>query len=308
LNPASVTLPTVPPALHPEDLIAIAAPAGPVNPEDLQRGTAILENSFYILKEPRLTERCGFLAGTDATRTSVLQRAIDHPEVKAVVAARGGYGTTRIVDQLNIDNLIRNPRWIAGSSDLTALLMHLWEKLQLVTIHGPMVARFVHGHREDVVALSQLLLGHPWDPPEGLDGVVPGYGEGPFIGGNLCTLAHLAGNLSAHAFHRAVLFIEDVAEAPYRIDRMLTQLKRAGFLQNLSGVVVGDFTRCDPASDGVTAREVIREHLFPLNIPIAENYPAAHGDRNYPFLHGGKVSLCVEKDGGVNLQTVREQT
>lgn len=263
--------------------------------EDLSAGIARLAHTFRVLEEPRLIERAGFWAGDDEVRLAVMQRALDHPQVAAVLAARGGYGTTRILDRIDWERVLRAPRWLVGSSDLTAILVYLWARFRLLTIHGPMVARFPGGDGEDFDTLMTLLQGGDWQPPPGLRGVVSGAATGPLLGGNLCLLAHLAGTVSPDAFDGAILFLEEVSEAPYRVDRMLTQLARAGFLRALRGVVLGHFTHCAPQEDGVTARDVLLSHFRPYGIPVVENYPAAHGGRNYPFVHGGRVALCVDE-------------
>jgi len=180
--------------------------------------------------------------------------------------------------------------------------MQLWSDSRIVSIHGPMVARIPFGRAVDVERLTSLLCGGQWEMPEGLSCVVAGHVEGYLIGGNLCVLAHMAGALSPRAFEDCILFLEDVGEAPYRVDRCLTQLRRAGFLDPLRAVVLGDFTRCDAGSDGVSINDVLTDHLAGRGIPVVSGYPAAHDGRNWPFFHGAKVELCVEASGAVALQ------
>jgi muramoyltetrapeptide carboxypeptidase len=246
----------------------------------------------------------GYLAGTDENRHNAFQAAIDHGEAKAIMAARGGYGTTRILDQLDVSGLVKAPKWIVGSSDLTAVLIKLYSECRLLAIHGPMVFRFASSHRDDLNMLIDLLEGKPWAPPPNLGSLSNGKAEGPLIGGNLTILAHMAGTVPANFADGAILFLEDAGEQPYRLDRCLTQLKRAGMLENLSGIVLGEFTNCVPGPDGVTVEEVMVRNLVPLDIPVATGYPAAHGDRNYPFVHGGQVIL--DAHGGEAAITLAE--
>jgi muramoyltetrapeptide carboxypeptidase len=163
----------------------------------------------------------------------------------------------------------------------------------MLSIHGPMVFRFATSHEEDLSMLIDLLEGKPWTPPFDLSALSKGKAQGPLIGGNLTILAHLAGTISPDFTNGAILFLEDVGEQPYRLDRCLTQLKRARMLENISGVILGEFTDCIPGPDGVTVEEAMIRNLGPLNIPVATGYPAAHGGRNYPFVHGGEVILDV---------------
>jgi len=175
-----------------------------------------------------------------------------------------------------------------------------------VTIHGPMVARFSHSRPEDLSCLRALLSGEDWRAPsEMLTTIVSGEAEGFLIGGNLCVLSHLAGALPARTFQDAILVLEEIAEAPYRVDRMLTQIRRAGFLDHIRGVVLGDFTRCDPGADGTSCAEVLHRHLCASGVPVISGYPAAHGGRNWPFLHGARVHLIAPPGEHASLKLSR---
>ena len=280
-----------PPAVLRGEPVAVVAPAGPVDPEALSAGVAWLDRRYRPVVGGGITEQDGYLAGSDDRRLAELQGAIDNPELRAVLAARGGYGTTRILDRLALGGLAKAPKWVVGSSDLTALLAALYADLGLVSIHGPMAFRYGEADAEDLRQLVDLLEGRPWIPPAGLGSLARGEARGPLIGGNLTVLAHLAGALPDRYAEGAILFLEDVGESPYRLDRHLVQLARAGILPRAAGIVLGEFTDCRPGSDGVSAEEVMRRSLRPIGIPVAVGYPAAHGKRNYPFLHGGEVVL-----------------
>jgi muramoyltetrapeptide carboxypeptidase len=283
----------LPPPIAPGDPVRVVAPAGPVPSAELEAGIAVLERRYLVQRDPGLLAASGFLAGSDERRAGELQAALDDPAAMAVIAARGGYGTTRIIDRLRISGLREHPRWIAGSSDLTALLVQLWAELSLCSIHGPMAAWLGSAAPEDTGALFDLLEGRPWSPPTGLAPLIDGRARGPLVGGNLMLLAHLCGTVDPAFAEGAILFIEDVGEQPYRIDRCLVQLERAGVLGRIAGCLVGAFADCDPGRYGVTAAEVVHERLGRLGVPVATGYPAAHGGRNLPFMHGGEVELDV---------------
>ncbi|HUT77457.1 MAG TPA: LD-carboxypeptidase [Polyangia bacterium] len=284
-----------PPALAPGDRVRLVAPAGPVNERDFAAGLAVLGERYEAVPGSAVFARRGFLAGTDEERVRDLAEALADPAARAVIGARGGAGTGRIVDRVDLGGSARSPRWFVGSSDLTTLLLALWSRGRVLSIHGPMVATLSR-QREDLAALTALLEGAPFLGPDDLTPLVAGCSEGPLLGGNLTILAHLCGPLDPSDFAGAILFLEDVGERPYRLDRCLLQLRRAGVLEHLAGVVLGEFTECDPGLDGTTAMEVLKEHLEPLGVPMAAGYPAAHGKRNLPFVHGALVRLSVGTD------------
>jgi len=298
-------IPLVPPPLSAGDRVRVVAPAGPVPRGDLDAGIAVLERRYSVERGPGLVATSGFLAGGDERRAGEMQAALDDPGCTAVIAARGGYGTTRIIDRLRLRGLAERPRWIVGSSDLTALLVELWAEVGLCSIHGPMVAWLGTTDPVDIRVLHDLLEGRPWSPPAGLEPLIDGRAQGPLLGGNLTVLAHLCGAVDPSFAEGAILFIEDVGEQPYRIDRCLVQLERAGVLGRLAGVLVGELTGSDPGRYGVTAAEVVLDRLGRLGVPVAAGYPAAHGRRNLPFVHGGEVELVVG-DGAASVASRAE--
>jgi muramoyltetrapeptide carboxypeptidase len=281
-----------PPALRPGDRVRVVAPAGPVNERDFAAGLAAIGERYEVVPGSAVLARQGFLAGTDDQRAQDLAAALADPATRAVIAARGGAGTARVIDRIDLRDSARSPRWFVGSSDLTTLLLALWSRARLLSIHGPMVATLSR-QREDLSALTALLEGAPFLGPDDLTPLVAGCCEGPLLGGNLTILAHLCGTLDPSDFDGAVLFLEDVGERPYRLDRCLWQLRRTGMLEVLAGVVLGEFTECEPGLDGTIAMEVLKENLAPLGVPVAAGYPAAHGGRNLPFVHGARVRLSV---------------
>jgi muramoyltetrapeptide carboxypeptidase len=287
--------PIWPSPLQRGDLVRVVAPAGPVPGDELAAGIAALESRYRVLSEDGVQASSGFLAGSDERRAGELQSAIDDTAAALLIAARGGYGTTRIIDRLRLGGLRDRPRWIVGSSDLTALLLQLWSELGLCTIHGPMIAGLAAPAERDLELLFDLLEGRSWSPPGDLDPLIDGVAHGPLIGGNLTILAHLCGAIDPAFAEGAILFVEDVGERPYRIDRCLVQLERSGILGRAAGFVVGEFHDCEPGADRVTAAEVVLDHLGRLGLPVAAGYPAAHGGRNAPFIHGATVELAVSE-------------
>lgn len=273
--------------------MAVVAPASPPDGEALHRGISMLKERYAVDILETAFARKGYLAGDDKLRARDLQRALDDETIHAVIAARGGFGTSRIIDRLDFQGLIRAPKWIVGSSDLTALSAHLLAGFHIASIHGPMVAGFSRTDPADVAALFHVLEGAEPLPLTVLPPLFPGRAEGPLVGGNLTVLAHLTGSLSRDFAKGAILFLEDVGEKPYRLDRCLTQLARAGMLDHIRGLVLGDFTDCDPNPDGVTAIDILKEFALQAKIPAARGYPAAHGNRNAPFIQGKLAVLEV---------------
>ncbi len=159
---------TTPPALHPTDRIWVVSPSSPVDPDAFRRGIECFPSSHKAVWNESCLARQGFLAGSDETRLMELQAAFDAPDCKAIIASRGGYGVSRIVDALDLSALAASPKWVVGSSDLTALLLHLWRRLRIKTVHGPMVARFSESDEADLKCLFDLFQGGPWSPPSGL--------------------------------------------------------------------------------------------------------------------------------------------
>lgn len=286
-------MPARPPRIRPGDVVAIVAPAGPVREDDLAKGLEILAARYTLRVDERVHARNGHLAGPDDDRLAALQAAISAPDVEAVIAARGGYGTMRIVDRLDLSPLRASPKIVVGSSDLTVLGCALAREGH-VSIHGPMVESI--GRREGPEDFDRLvrLLEDPAPPDDSgvaLDAIRPGTAEGPVLGGNLSLLAALAGSGTVPDLAGAILFLEDVGERPYRIDRMLTQLLRARALDGITGVLVGDLTDCNPKSESPGPLEVIAERLGALGVPIAAGYPAGHGGRFRALPHGARARI-----------------
>jgi muramoyltetrapeptide carboxypeptidase len=253
-----------------------------------------------------VTRASGYLAGTDERRADELNGLIADPDVRAVLCARGGYGILRILDRLDADALRRDPKPIVGFSDATALLFWALRAAGMRSIHGPVVAQLGDLPAEDTVWLIELLEGRVPGPlatglrRTGADGA--GRVEGPLLGGNLALLANLAGTPYALDVRGAVLFVEDVGERPYAIDRYMTRMALAGMLPGAAAAVLGAFIRCDEriGSPHPDAGEVADERLRALGIPGVAGAPFGHGDRNRALPFGGPCQVDLDA-GAVEL-------
>lgn len=277
----------VPPPLEPGALIHVAQSAGPSDPGALQAGIERLERAgFRVRLSPvRSTPPYPALAAHDDERLADLIDALTHPEVRCVIEARGGWGCARIVDRIPRGLLAARPRWVVGYSDVTTL--HAWCAAEgVVSLHAPMVAGLA---RHDADASLRSLIGvltaaEPSAAFAGVERIVDGRFGGRAVGGNLSILASLMGTRWAPDLDGAVLFVEDVGEAPYRIDRMLTQLLASPAAQGLRGVVLGQFTRCGDNDAGATlARQRAVELLGGCDVAVLAGADFGHGAPNLPL-------------------------
>jgi len=284
-----------PPALRPGDTLAVFAASSPFDPTLAWRGLGWLASRYRLRFDRSLFAREGYLAGSDARRRDELASQLAGPDVRALIAVRGGYGLSRIVHQLDGALLQKTPRWIIGFSDVTALHVEA-TRLGVASVHGPMVAALGRADawtRDHVVEtlenpLAARAIG-------GLQALHRGQAAGPLVGGNL-TMLHACAAAGRLALPEGgILLLEDVTERPYRLDRMLSTLLAGGHLGALSGVLLGDFTDCAPGSDGVTAEDVLRDRLGSLGIPVLAGAPVGHGPRNLPLVLGRRCLLDGER-------------
>ena len=282
----------LPPPLAPGDLVAVVAPSSPFPREELLRGLAWLRQRYRLRIGAGILARDGFLAGSDARRGDEFAQAMRDPEVKAIVAARGGYGAIRLVDALPWDELARRPRFIVGFSDVTALHAMAW-RAGVASVHAPNVTGLGRDATPStrarwLASLERPTAPHAW--PD-LRIVLPGEARGPIVGGNLSLLHAMAAAGRLVVPEGAILVLEDVTESPYRIDRMLTSLRLGGYLSRAVGLVFGGFDRCLPGADGRTADEVIAERTRDLGVPVLAGAPFGHGLRNDSFVLGSPARI-----------------
>lgn len=299
-----------PARLRPGDVVAVVAPSGVVDGERLAAGVALLAGwGLEVRVGQHATARCAYLAGEDRQRLADLQAVLDDPCVRAVFCARGGYGSQRLVPSLDLAALARAPKLVVGFSDVTALLMRLVEA-GIVAVHGPMVAAdLARGLAPQATAHLRALLSDPdyrWSLAVPV-GVRSGRAEGRLLGGCLSVLVTTLGTPWAPHLEGAVLFLEDVNETPYRLDRMLTQLRQSGRLDGLAGLVFGHMAAC-PAADGVSALDVVRDLCADLRCPIGFGIAAGHspdptGIDNWALPVGVRVRLDVDAGALVALES-----
>ena len=269
------------------------APSGPFDRALVLRGMAFLATRYRVEFDSGLFHRHEMFAGTDQRRREELLRAITDPGVAAVVAARGGYGITRILSSLDLDCLCAAPRWIVGFSDLTAFHVESW-RLGIASMHAANVTGLGRGdakaRQEWMTALEAPRALRTY---AGLRSWGEGRAEGPIVGGNLTMLFTCAAAGRLHIPRGSVLLLEDVAEHSYRIDRMLTALVTGGYLSEVAAVVVGEFTDCAPGRYGVTVESVLRSQLAQLRVPVVAGFPAGHGLHNTPVPLGLRVRVST---------------
>ncbi|HVH87260.1 MAG TPA: LD-carboxypeptidase [Terriglobales bacterium] len=283
-----------PAALLPGDTIAIVAPAGAVKPEAFEAGLASLRNlGFNPVYLQSIFDRELYFAGTAARRADELHEMFRAPEVKAIICARGGYGTNHLLHYLNLDVIGSNPKIFCGYSDVTTLLTYFHRKLGLVGFHGPMLAKdFARPDGVHASSFSAATNGETsWnitnaDSPE-LQPIRPGVAEGKLYGGCLSLLVASLGTPHEIETEDTILFLEDLGEWPYRIDRMLMHLKYANKLKTVRGIVFGEMLDCaPPAGSGYTLQQVIARTLAEFNIPIAFGLRSGH-------VSGGNITLPI---------------
>lgn len=294
---------TAPAPLRRGDRIALVAPCGVVDVDRLEAGAAVLRDwGWDPIELPHVRDRHGHLAGTDGARLADLQAAIDDPSFRAVWVVRGGYGLTRIVDRVDLGGLRDDPRWVVGFSDVTALHHAVWRQTGVVSCHGQFAGRAHLVARHPVAAdhLRALLAGEwtagPLPTVQGSTAprtVVPGQARGPLLGGNLAVTLAGVGTPNQLDARGAVLLLEDVNESPYRLDRMLTQLRDAGMLDGIAGVALGAFVGCDPVQGlpSATVDEVVADRLGDLGVPVLADLPLGHRDHQLAVPHGATVDL-----------------
>jgi muramoyltetrapeptide carboxypeptidase len=286
-----------PPGLQPGDKLGIAAPASPFDRRAFEKGVSILSDMGY---RPVWTEdlfaRRGYLAGSDTGRARTLERLFIDPEIKAIICARGGYGSLRMLSLIDFEKVGRHPKIFVGFSDISALLAALGKFCSMVTFHGPTLTSLAGAAKITRESLAAAMVSTAPLEVEIPDAVVinPGRASGPLVGGNLTTLSHLLGTPFSPDYRGAILLLEDRGEAPYRIDRMLTQLRLAGCLDDLSGLVLGSFNDC---GDVAEIHRVVREATEGRALPVLAGLPVGHGRTNLTIPLGLEAVLDTESGG-----------
>lgn len=282
----------LPRALQPGDPIDVVAPSGPFDDGLLRVGIERLGDFSLRVPDDLWGRRFGFFAGDDETRLAELQRALDG-DARAILVARGGYGIARILGRIDFERFTANPKWLIGFSDVTCLHAALTAR-GIASLHAPNATTLAGASDYEVRELLRLLSGSSPQPIDGLSAWSGGRASGTLFGGNLTVLFAEAAAGRLDVPDGAVLFLEDVTETSYRVDRMLTALEVGGHLARAAGVVLGDFHDCSPGKFSVPVADVLRDRLIPLGIPLAANLPVGHGARNLPLLCGRSVTLDAD--------------
>ncbi len=283
------------------DVVGVVAPAGPVDPDLLEKGLKTLKRMGLkpLLGEHVLCRR-GYLAGKDEERAQDLMSMFANKDVKAIFCARGGYGVNRLLPWLKPNVIRKNPKIFVGASDITLLLLYLYQKCSLVGFHGPMVAgnfgRYAMGKSKK--QFHDLLTGQPegkvMTSPKART-LNPGVARGEIIGGCLTLLCRSLKTPFEIQTRNKILLIEDVNEAPYRIDGMLWQLKAAGKFKDIKGIILGEMVNCFPEkpTNGVQ-RQMYQEIFDGLSVPIVTNFPVGHGKEMWTLPFGVEAILDAD--------------
>jgi muramoyltetrapeptide carboxypeptidase len=285
----------LPARIKPGGKIGIAAPAGPYDPEIFLRGIHIWEQMGFEVHVPEnLLQSRGYLSGADGHRAGFVNSLFVDRTIDAIVCARGGYGSLRILDLLDYDAIAKNPKIFIGFSDITALLTVLFDRCGLVTFHGPVVTSLADASEISQQSLRQAICSDRIPEIRVAEGttVSPGSGSGIVGGGNLNTLCHLVGTPFAPSFANKILFLEDRAEAPYKIDRMLMQMKLAECFHGLAGIVLGSFENCGPLEDIL---QIIKDTFADYQVPILAGLDAGHGSHNLTLPMGIEATLDADR-------------
>lgn len=291
-----------PKTLNKGDVVAICAPAGGIKDQsEISDFQKVLEDLGYkTIVGDEVAGRYGYFSATDEERASSLMSMVENPEVKGIFFIRGGWGCARILDLLDYETIKANPKVILGFSDITSLLIAITEKSNLITFHGPGGNSTWNDYSIDKVnkALSPINPLVIEQSNKKLEALSSGECVGELVGGNLSIVCSLLGTDYEPDWNNKVLFLEEVAEEPYRIDRMLVQLKMNGVFDKVSGIILGGFRKCEPEEKdrSFTTNEVFTQHLNNLSIPVVKGVPFGHVREKFTIPVG--VNVYINTDTG----------
>ena len=300
----------IPPYLIPGDTIGITSPSGAIKMEDLKPSIDLMQSwGFKIEIGKTIGQKDGTFGGSDEERIKDFQYMLDNPTIKTIMCARGGYGVVRIIDQIDFSHFRKNPKWIIGFSDITVFHSHIFDKLQVATIHSKMCNSFPTDwnsaeelRKDTIISIQKALTGIPMQY-NAQNNIFNKYGkcEGRLIGGNLRTIENLAGTVSEMETEGAILFLEEVDEQLYNIDRMFWNLERTGKLSKLAGLIIGGF-KIKPDNPGddpfsLDLVHIVLEKVQKYNYPVCFDFPVGHQVNNYALKCGCKHQLEVKQNG-----------
>ncbi|MBD2196348.1 MULTISPECIES: S66 peptidase family protein [Calothrix] len=290
----------LPPPLKPGDLLRVIAPSGALREFDsFYQSIEIWRSRGYQIEvPPEITDKWGYLAGNDQNRRQQLAAAWKDPNCRGILCARGGFGSTRILENWHWQpesSTSENPKWLIGFSDITALLWSLYN-VGISSVHGPVLTTLANEPDWSCERLFNLVEGRTLEPLQG-KGWGNGVATGILLPGNLTVATHLLATPFQPDFAGVILAFEDVSEAPYRIDRMLTQWRLSGNLAQIKGIALGGFTACEPPANvpSFTVDEVLRDRLGDLGIPVVADLPFGHDKCNAALPVGQEVTLDGDK-------------
>ncbi len=293
--------------LNPNGTFGVLAPAFPPDQEKLKNGIAYLESKgFSVVQGASLTARHGYFAGSDALRLQDLHQLYADPEVDAIICARGGWGTLRLLDSIDYKLIKKNPKLLVGYSDITTLQLAFYTKAGIPSLSGPMVAvemgsgilPFTETSFWDLIFNREDIYTLPFDREE-VAVWNEGQAEGVLLGGCLSMVTHQLGTPYSPDYNGSILFLEDVGEAPYKIDRYLAQLKQAGTFKQISALILGNFIDCEEeenGNSGFTCEQVLRDYFAGAPFPVVYNFPYGHGKRKVSLPLGVRAILDTSKN------------
>lgn len=288
-----------PEPLIPGDLIYITAPAKAIENTLVDYAVEFFKSQgFRVLVSPNCTGKFGYFSGSDHERTSDLQKGIDNEDVKAIICARGGYGSIRILDSLNWAAMLRHPKWLVGFSDITVFHHRLFN-LGIQSIHGTMPVNYKSNSPEALQTLMDSLCGREIKISyTSTNSDKHGRAQGTLIGGNLSIIYSLLATKDCYLFKDAILFIEDLSEQLYHLDRMLFAIKKAGVFNFIKGLIIGGLTDMEDTIDsiGLSIHDIILQHFNYSKIPIAFDFPCGHFEDNRAMIIGASVEFSVSKE------------
>ena len=289
----------IPPYLKPGDTIAITCPAGYMAAENAAACIETLKQQGYIVVTGKTlgSNSQNYFSGTDDERLEELQVFLDDKNIKAILCGRGGYGTGRIIDRLDFKKFTAHPKWVIGFSDITVLHSHIYSNYKIAGLHASMASAFKDGNNEFTESLLAALRGDKAIYQSVTGKNRPGHVKGRLVGGNLALLAHLCGTASDIKTKNCILFLEDIGEYLYNIDRMLYQLKRTGKLKNLGGLIIGGFSDMKDTERpfGKNIHEILTELVKKYDYPVCFNFPVSHEKENMALKIGAKYKLEVNE-------------
>lgn len=298
----------IPPFLQPGNSIAVVAPSSTAIEADVRSGCSVLESwGLKVELGKSVFKPFGRLGSSDQNRLKDLQAALDNPEIKAIMCTRGGYGLSRIVGQLDWTRFSQNPKWIIGYSDVT--ILHQAAMVQgVASIHGPMVVHLAQpGQFPAVSELHDVLFGQIpalvrtlTKSSETSENEIF---EGPFLGGNLTLIANTIGTPVSKPTENSILFLEEIDEPDYKVDRMLVHLQESRYFDHIEAIVLGYFTDCNPGEFPFNVVQSI-QNLLGEDFPVFEGFPAGHESPSFPFIHGMNCQLKPKGNHWIFTQTI----